>query len=194
MFCIFEYREGQMLISWVDCQTTPAKQRQFERQAFAAREWFQQHGPPDAPVLPIGYAERERLKMGGLPHIVAWYARSLAGRKYNFDEHPSFEEFASGVMASKQAPYFLTDDEEMCRRFPPRPLKGLDCGLWWNPPKPQRARPKTRRLRSKARPSDLIKRVQCVKSINTEATRVKVPDELARAVAMAASFYKANEH
>src|SRR5262245_31195351 len=35
-----------------------------------SREWFKQHGPPDAPVFPIGYAERESLKMGGLPHLV----------------------------------------------------------------------------------------------------------------------------
>jgi hypothetical protein len=56
--------ENPMLISWVDCQETAAKQKQFERQALAAREWFKQHGPPDAPVFPIGYAERERLKMG----------------------------------------------------------------------------------------------------------------------------------
>ena len=41
-----------MIISAVDCQETPAKQRQFERQALAAREWFKQHGPPDAPVFP----------------------------------------------------------------------------------------------------------------------------------------------
>ena len=95
-----------MIISAVDCQETPAKQRQFERQALAAREWFKQHGPPDAPVFPIGYAEREELKIGGLPHIVAWYARSLAARKYNFEEHPSFDEYASGVMASeKHAPW-----------------------------------------------------------------------------------------
>ena len=90
-----------MIISWVDCQETSAKQRQFERQALAAREWFKQHGPPGAPVFPIGYAEREELKMGGLPHIIAWYARSLAARKYNFEEHPSFDEYASGVMASE---------------------------------------------------------------------------------------------
>ena len=115
-----------MIISAVDCQETPAKQRQFERQALAAREWFKQHGPPDAPVFPIGYAEREELKMGGLPHIVAWYARSLAARKYNFEEHPSFDEYASGVMNSeKHAPGFIRDNEEMRRRFPPRPLAGL---------------------------------------------------------------------
>ena len=67
------------------------------------------------------YAEREELKMGGLPHIVAWYARSLAARKYNFEEHPSFDDYATGVMASeKHAPGFIRDNEEMRRRFPPR--------------------------------------------------------------------------
>ena len=59
-----------MIISWVDCQETSAKQRQFERQALAAREWFKQHGPLGAPVFPIGYAEREELKMGGL--LIYW--------------------------------------------------------------------------------------------------------------------------
>ena len=140
-----------MIISWVDCQETPAKQRQFERQALAAREWFKQHGPPDAPVFPIGYAEREELKMGGLPHIVAWYARSLAARKYNFEEHPSFDEYASGVMASeKHAPGFIRDNKEMRRRFPPRPLVWLESGLYWCPPKPE-AQPEKRSRRSQQR-------------------------------------------
>jgi hypothetical protein len=128
-----------MIISWVDCQETPAKQRQFERQALAARDWFKQHGPPDAPVFPIGYAERERLKIGGLPHIVACYARSLAGQKYNFDEHPSFDDYAAGVMASEEhAPDFIRNNEEMRRRFPPRPLAWLRSGLYWCPPQPER--------------------------------------------------------
>jgi hypothetical protein len=141
-----------MIISAVDCQETPAKQRQFERQALAAREWFKQHGPPDAPVFPIGYAEREELKMGGLPHIVAWYARSLAARKYNLEEHPSFDEYASGVMASeKHAPGFIRDNEEMRRRFPPRPLAWLESGLYWCPPKPEGAQPEKRSRRSQQR-------------------------------------------
>ena len=141
-----------MIISWVDCQETSAKQRQFERQALAAREWFKQHGPPGAPVFPIGYAEREELKMGGLPHIIAWYARSLAARKYNFEEHPSFDEYASGVMASeKHAPGFIRDNEEMRRRFPPRPLAWLETGLYWCPPKPEGAQPEKRSRRSQQR-------------------------------------------
>jgi hypothetical protein len=132
-----------MLISLVDCQPTPAKQKQFERQALAAREWFKQHGPPDAPLLPIGYAERENLKRGGLPHMVAWYARSLAGRKYNFMEHPSFDDYACGVMASEEyAPGLIRNDGEMQKRFPPRPLNGLGSGLYWDPPKLPRTRAK----------------------------------------------------
>jgi hypothetical protein len=143
-----------MIISGVDLQLTAAKQRQFDRQAQIAREWFATHKPPDAPVLPIGYDERERLKkgMGSLAHMVAWYARSLAGRHYNFLEHPSFDEYACGVMASVEyAPYFIRNDEEMRRRFPPRPLKGLGPGLWWEPPKVQRPRPKVSHPRRKAR-------------------------------------------
>ena len=134
-----------MIISWVDCQETPAKQRQFERQALAAREWFKKHGPPDAPAFPIGYAERERLKIGGLQHILALYARSLAGCGYNYDEHPAFDDYAAGVMElEKHAPDFITTNEEMRKRFPPRPLKGLRAGLYWQPPG-QRSKPRKSR-------------------------------------------------
>jgi hypothetical protein len=120
-----------MLISGVDTKWTLAKQKRFEGQALVAREWFEQHKPPDVPPLPIGYNERERLKAGGLPHILAWYARSLAGRDYNFLEHPSFEDYACGVMATeKHAPGFITKNEEMRKRFPPRPLRGLGPGLY----------------------------------------------------------------
>jgi hypothetical protein len=139
-----------MIISWVDMQETPAKQRQFECQALAAREWFKQHGPPDAPVFPIGYAERERLKTGGLPLMVALYARSLAGQSYNFDEHPSFDDYAAGVMASEEhAPDVIRTDEEMRRRFPPRPLAWLESGLYWCPPQPERK--KSRRAQQRER-------------------------------------------
>jgi hypothetical protein len=144
--------ENPMLISWVDCQETAAKQRQFERQALAAREWFKQHGPPDAPVFPIGYAEREQLKVGGLAHIVAWYARSLAGCGYNYAEHPSFDDYAAGVMASEEhAPDFIRNNEEMRRRFPPRSLKWLEPGLYWQPPSAQPERRKSRQAQARER-------------------------------------------
>jgi len=49
--------------------------------------------------LPLGYSEREALKDGGPRHILAWYARSLAKQSYDVLAHPSFHEYACGVMA-----------------------------------------------------------------------------------------------
>ena len=98
-----------------------------------ARKWFADTGPPDAPPLPVSYGERESLKKGGLPHIVAWYARSLDALDYDFDGHPPFEDYARGVMASPLAPDFITQDADLLRRFPPRRLDGLGPGLVWRP-------------------------------------------------------------
>jgi hypothetical protein len=107
-----------MIISAVDLNT---QQKRLGRQALFARVWFELHGPIDARPLPLGYDEREALKRGGLPHIVAWYACSLACRDYAVEEHPSFDDYACGVMASDYAPYFITKDEHLRKRFPPRP-------------------------------------------------------------------------
>lgn len=94
--------------------------------ALAARQWFITHGPTDAPPLPLSHNEREALKSGGLPHIVAWYARSLWALDYNVQQHASFDDYARGVMASEEyAPDFIRKNEELQRRFPPRFLKGL---------------------------------------------------------------------
>jgi len=104
------------------------------RQALAARKWFELNSPPDAPPLPLGYDEREALKVGGLKHIVAWYACSLACRDYAVEKHPSFDDYACGLMASEYTPGFVKNDEELQRRFPPRPLAGIGPGLVWEPP------------------------------------------------------------
>jgi hypothetical protein len=84
-----------MIISVVDLQHNPRGRR-----ARMAREHFAANGPPDAQPLPLGYAERERMKIGGLSTIVALYARSLACEGYNLEKHPSFQDYACGIMAS----------------------------------------------------------------------------------------------
>src|ERR1035437_4350794 len=89
------------------------------RNALAAREWFKRNGPPDAPPLPLGYDEREDLKVGGVKHIIAWFACSLACRDYAVEKHPSFDDYACGLMASKYPPGFVKNDEERKRRSPP---------------------------------------------------------------------------
>src|ERR1035441_5341243 len=108
-----------MLISAVDLIP---KQNPRGRRALAARKWFELHGPPDLPPLPLGYDEREALKRGGVSHIFAWYACSVACQDYAIKKHPSFYDYACGVMASEHAPDFIKKDEELQRRFPPRPL------------------------------------------------------------------------
>jgi hypothetical protein len=50
-------------------------------------------------------------------------------------EHPSFDNYACGVMASEYAPDLIKKDEELQRRFPPCQLTGLGPGLCWEPPK-----------------------------------------------------------
>ncbi len=121
-----------MLISVTDQVHSPNS-----RQALAAREWFKRNGPADAPPLPLGYDEREDLKVGGLKHIIAWYACSLACRDYAVEKHPSFDDYARGVMASDYISYpaaRIQEDAELQKRFPPRPLAGLGPALVWEPP------------------------------------------------------------
>jgi hypothetical protein len=105
--------------------------------ALLAREWFAIHGPVDAPPFPASYAERECLKTGGLSTILALYARSLEGRNYNVEEHPSFEDYACGFMASEFVGGYshMQENEQLRKRFPPRELPGLGPGLMWQPPK-----------------------------------------------------------
>jgi hypothetical protein len=113
------------------------RMKEKARRALAAREWFAVHGPADAPRLPLSYNEREdlKLKIGGLSTIVALYARSLDGRNYDVKEHPSFEDYACGIMASEFNGYpNMRENEQLRDRFPPRVLPGLSPGLCWQPP------------------------------------------------------------
>ena len=116
--------------------------------ALLAREWFKFNGPADAQPFPISYDEREALKGTGLlPHIVAWYARSLEGRDYDWDEHPPFADYVSGVLWEAELkngsfvnlPNYPPEQlRELKMRFPPRMLKGMSAGAMWLPPKQHR--------------------------------------------------------
>jgi hypothetical protein len=120
----------------------------LKRKAQLARQHFALYGPSDAPPLPIGYNERESTK-GKCPlaTVVSRYARSLQECRYNLDLHPSFDDYACGVMASEYNGWpGLADDAEMLRRFPPRKLVGLGPGLMWEPAE---ARAKGKRRKSR---------------------------------------------
>jgi len=120
--------------------------------ALLAREWFRTNGPADAQPLPVSYAEREDLKVGGLSTIVALYARSLDCRKFDVKEHPSFFDYACGFMASEFVGGYshMQEDQQLRKRFPPRVLPGLGPGLCWEPPK-EHARTMASYRRSMAR-------------------------------------------
>jgi hypothetical protein len=114
-------------------------QKDRARRALFAREWFAIHGPPDAQPFPVCYAQRERLKHGGVDHILAWYARSVEGVDYAIWEHPPFYEYGCGVMASEFCPRFIEKDEDLQKRFPPRPLR-LNNAVIWVPSRKKRKR------------------------------------------------------
>ena len=105
------------------------------RKALTARKWFADNGPSDLQPLPLGYNERERLKHGGADHILAWYARSLEACDYDVRQHPSFDDYARGVMASDEAADIVGNDATLQKRFPPRELAGMGPGFCWLTPK-----------------------------------------------------------
>jgi hypothetical protein len=120
---------------WVRGDDPIGPQKRDACRALRARAWFAQNGPQDVQPLPLSYDEREDLKSGGstLERIVAWFARSLAYRHYVFEGHPSFDDFARGVLASPDAPWFITEDQELPKRYPPRTLPGLGSDFSWDP-------------------------------------------------------------
>ncbi len=107
------------------------RQKRHAVKALKARAWFEPQRPPDTPELPLTQWDREANKVGGVRHVIAWFARSLAMRDYETDGHPRFEEYARGVMASPLAPEWIRDDPDLLKRYPPTPLAGLGAGLVW---------------------------------------------------------------
>jgi hypothetical protein len=107
--------------------------------ALRAREWFAVNGPSDAPQLPLSDSDIEDYrKARGLMGIVGFYARSLFREGYggkSYDNHPSFDDFARGLMAINTGLWGIENDEVLKRRFPPRPLVGMTPGAYWAPPK-----------------------------------------------------------
>jgi hypothetical protein len=100
--------------------------------ALLAREWFVVYGPRDAQPLPLSGGEIEDLKYTDpFSHIVSCFGYSLRAHDWDFNTHPSFEDFARGVMASKDAPDFVKKDKALRKRYKPRPLRGLSPGLCW---------------------------------------------------------------
>lgn len=109
-------------------------QKDRARRALLAREWFAIYGPPDAPPLPLSPIEQGALRYHDpLGHLVAEYARSLAANDWEFQKHPSFEDFARGALASTLSPDFTRKNPALLKRYPPRALAGIGPGQIWTP-------------------------------------------------------------
>jgi len=77
--------------------------------------------------LPLTYAEREKLKsQGGMAYGVSLFARSLAEKDYRLSNHPSFDVYMWGLLATPLGPRLIADDPTLADRFPPAPMVGLD--------------------------------------------------------------------
>jgi hypothetical protein len=75
----------------------------------------------------------------GLKGVVGFYARSLSrggyGRQsYDVCNHPSFDDFARGLMAINTGLWRIENDGNLKRRFPPCPLEGMTPSAFWVPP------------------------------------------------------------
>jgi hypothetical protein len=111
------------------------EQKEFAARALLAREWFCRCGPPDAPLLPLADYEHDRYKYSTpLKHLVSDFEKSLWANKYDVHNHPSFEDFARGVMASEYGNPFVKKSRKLRKRYPPRDLPGIELGPIWRPP------------------------------------------------------------
>jgi hypothetical protein len=103
--------------------------------AMAAREQFR-HDVPGWPTLPLHEKDIESLKYDDSPrlNLLGHYAYSLSPG-WDYEEHPRFSAFASGLMAYEHTPDEIRNDRSLLEEFPARELEGL-CGgaLYWRSP------------------------------------------------------------
>jgi hypothetical protein len=119
---------------WLAGEDPIIVQKNRARRALVAREWFYIHGPKDAPPLPLSGSEQAALRYRDpLGHLVVDFARSLEENGWEINNHPSFEDFARGVLASAHSPDFTRKNEALLKRYPPRPLSGIRRGQVWRP-------------------------------------------------------------
>jgi hypothetical protein len=105
--------------------------------ALCAKAQFSRDAPAWAPCLPLRREDCEKLENddSNRLNLVGYYGCSLRETSWDYQTHPPFAGFASGLMAYKHTPDHLRNDPELQREFPPTRLKGL-CGghLHWRSP------------------------------------------------------------
>jgi hypothetical protein len=112
-------------------------QKHLAEKALLAQEWFALYGPPNAPLLPLLPWEWDGMRYGstgGLETLIGFYARSLSFLDWEVHIHPSFEDFACGLMVFPFVRTRAAQDPLVAKRYPPRALVGMTHGACWEPP------------------------------------------------------------
>jgi hypothetical protein len=115
----------------------PIEQQKAEAASeLLVREWFAVYGPADAPPFPHEHEIDSYRDARGLKGVVGFFARSLARLDYDLRKHPSFDDFACGLMAFavEYGLWNLEKDDTLIKRFPPLPLPGMTPSAYWAPP------------------------------------------------------------
>jgi hypothetical protein len=80
--------------------------------------------------LPLREDECEVLRDADDPrlNLVGFYGASLRSVNFDYEAHPRFPAFASGLMDYEHAPLELHNDSRLRAEFPPKRLVGLADG------------------------------------------------------------------
>jgi hypothetical protein len=117
-----------------------AHQKREAEKALLAQEWFALDGPANAPALPVtqmGWEDMRHDHECGLNPLIGFYSRSLSFRDWQVHNHPSFEDFARGLLANDNGHWDLPQrvGPAVLKRYPPRALAGMTPHGYWAPPK-----------------------------------------------------------
>jgi len=112
-----------------------AFQKRVACRALVAQRWSEDVNP-NCPKLPVNYYDILDYKHGsGVMRLFAYYARSIYARMYRVARHPSFEVFARGVLAHREARAVFGNNPSIAQLFPPQFLPGLGAAFYYEPPR-----------------------------------------------------------
>jgi hypothetical protein len=131
--CMNPVTGGRFIFGMRGADSITAQKRNACR-ALVAREWHAEHSPTAPPLIVNGWDIEDARSGGGLPHLLAYFSRSLRRNDWSIAGHPPFEIFARGLLASTECPSILREDQDLVRRFPPQPIYSMEPGLLYARP------------------------------------------------------------